>query len=157
MKDKIKWCFKTKVGLKLIKPNKNLSESYLKMAKDTLKLINDIQSSKNLLWITVMCYYTSYYCLESFLFLIGVKSENHTCSIELAKYLLGEEKTKIIEWEKKKRIDAQYYNKFVGECELSSIIDSSKDFLISFEYLINNIDEDKIKEYRDKIQGKNNE
>ncbi len=153
MKDKVKWCFNINAGLKLIKPNKNLSESYLKMAKDTIKLIDDISSSKNILWITVMCYYSSYYCVESFLSLIGVKSENHTCSILLTKYLLGEEKTKIIEQEKRKRIDAQYYNKFVSSGELSSMNNDSKNFLISFEYLINNLDEEKIKEYKDKIKA----
>ena len=66
-----------------------------------MKDLND----KDLLWATVTIYYAEYYALYSFLQRIGVKCENHTCSILAVAFLLGKEKTDTINRHKDKRIE----------------------------------------------------
>lgn len=39
-------------------------------------------------WIPVVAYYCAYYSVYAFLRLIGIKSENHFCSILCFKYIL---------------------------------------------------------------------
>jgi hypothetical protein len=35
----IEWCLKQRNGLEIIKPNKNMSESYLKMAEESINVL----------------------------------------------------------------------------------------------------------------------
>ena len=78
---KIGWCFKIKEGLQIVEPNENLSQSYLNEAKSSLLRAEKNLEDKDLLWTTVAVYYAEYYALYSFLQKIGVKCENHSCSI----------------------------------------------------------------------------
>src|SRR3989344_9337736 len=112
MKNKIlKWCFKIKDGLKVVEPNERLSKSYLEQARlSLLKAERDLDEN-DLIWATVALYYADYYSLYSFLQRIGIKCENHSCSIIAVAFLLGEDKIGIINQHKEKRIDALYYIK----------------------------------------------
>jgi uncharacterized protein (UPF0332 family) len=153
MEKKVKWCFKIKDGAKLVRPNKIISDSYIKLAKQTLKKAEAMLDEKDLLWATVMIYYAEYYALYSFLARIGIKCENHFCSILLASYLLGKEKTRIIEEDKDRRIDAQYYLKTVGEDKIKDMLKSAKIFVAEFEDIITKIDENKIDFFKNKIKA----
>ena len=110
----LNWCFKIKDGIKITESNERLSKSYLEQAKSSLLKAEKDLADKDFLWATVAVYYAEYYALYSFLQKIGVKCENHYCSILAVSFLLGEEKTKTINEHKEKRIDAQYYMK-VGQ------------------------------------------
>lgn len=35
----IKWCLKQKNGLEIIKPNSNMSDSYIKMAEESINVL----------------------------------------------------------------------------------------------------------------------
>src|SRR3989338_3869674 len=109
---KLMWCFRLKDGLRIVESNERLSKSYLEQAKSSLLRAEKDLNDNDLLWATVTIYYAEYYALYSFLQGIGVKCENHACSILAVSLLLGEEKTAIINKHKGKRIDAQYYMKF---------------------------------------------
>jgi len=152
MKRKLKWCFKIKDGVKTARPNKVISDSYIKLAKTTLKRAELMLDEKDLLWTTVMIYYAEYYALYSFLARIGVKCENHLCSILLTRHLLGKAKTKLIEEDKERRIDAQYYLRVAGESEMRNRLDSAKIFVVEFEDVISNLNEKKINFFRNKIK-----
>ena len=93
---KLTWCFKLKDGLKIDEPNERLSKSYLEQAKSSLLRAEKDLNDKDLLWATVAIYYAEYYALYSFLQRIGIKCENHACSILAVTLLLGEGKTKTI-------------------------------------------------------------
>src|SRR3989339_1233699 len=112
------WCFKLKDGLKIDEPNERLSKSYLEQAKSFLLRAEKDLNDKDLLWATVAIYYAEYYALYSFLQRIGIKCENHACSILAVSILLGEDKTKTINKHKGKRIDAQYYMKVDQEVDI---------------------------------------
>jgi len=152
MKRKLKWCFKIRDGAKVTKPNKIISDSCMKLAKSTLKRAETMLKEKDLLWTTVMIYYAEYYVLYSFLARIGIKCENHLCSILSAKYLLGKAKTKPIEEAKDKRIDAQYYLRVVEENKIRNMLNSAKMFVADFEDIVSNLDDKKIKFFRNKIK-----
>jgi len=147
---KLEWCFKIKDGIRIKKPSDEISHSYLELAKSSLKGAETILR-QNLLWATVMVYYAEYYALYSFLAKIGVKCENHFCSILLVKFLLGEEKVKLVEEHRQKRIDAQYYLKIDQEKEVENMLREAKFFVTEFEEFVTNLNEKEIEEFRQKI------
>jgi len=147
----IKWCFEVKGGLKITESNERLSRSYLEQAKSSLLRANKDFEDKDLLWATVAIYYAEYYALYSFLQRIGIKCENHSCSILAVTLLLGEEKTKIIKEHKDKRIDAQYYMKVDKENKVGFMLTEAKNFISEFDELTSNLSDKEIKEYRDRI------
>src|SRR3989344_3640985 len=148
---KLSWCFKLKDGLKIVEPNEILSKSYLEQAKSSLLRAEKDLNDKDFLWATVAIYYAEYYALYSFLQRIGVKCENHACSILATSVLLGEDKTRTINLHKDKRIDAQYYMKVDQEIKIRAMLQEAKIFISSFDELVSNLSENNIKSYRDKI------
>ncbi len=150
----LNWCFKLKDGLKIVEPNERLSKSYIEQAKSSLLRAEKDFEDKDLLWSTVAIYYAEYYALYSFLQRIGVKCENHACSILAVTLLLGEDKTKTINQHKDKRIDAQYYMKVDQESNIKSMLQEAKRFVSNFDEIVSNLSESEIKEYRIKVEGK---
>ena len=148
---KLTWCFKLKDGLKILEPNERLSKSYLEQAKSSLLRAEKDLNDNDLLWATVAIYYAEYYVLYSFLQRIGVKCENHACSILAVSMLLGEDKTKTINQHKDKRIDAQYYMKVDQEIKVRIMLQEAKTFVSNFDEIVSNLTKSDIKRYRDLI------
>lgn len=146
---KLQWCFKIKEGLKIIVPNERLAKSYLEQAKASLLRAAKDLEEKDLFWATIAIYYAEYYALYAFLQRIGIKSENHACSILAASFLLGEDKIKTINEHKEKRIDAQYYMKVGKEKDVKAMLREAQYFVSYFDDLISNLTENEIKRYRD--------
>ena len=151
---KLIWYFKLRDGLKVVEPNERLSKSYLEQAKSSLLRAEKDLNDNDFLWATVAIYYAEYYALYSFLQRIGVKCENHACSILAAGILLGEDKTKTINEHKDKRIDAQYYIKVGQEASINAMIQEAKLFVANFDEITANLSEDEIKKYREGISKK---
>ena len=146
--EKLKWCFGLKDGLRIDEPNERLAKSYLIEAKSSLERAEKNFKDGDLLWTTVVIYYAEYYSLYSFLQKIGVKCENHFCSILAVTFLLGGDKTMIINQHKDKRVDAQYYMKIGKEEEVRKMLQEAKEFVSIFDELVSNINEKKIDSYR---------
>ena len=146
--DKIKWCFGLKDGLKIAEPNERLAKSYLEEAKSSLARADKNFQDRDLLWTTVVIYYAEYYALYSFLQKIGVKCENHFCSILAVSLLLGEDKLKTINFHKDKRIDAQYYMKVGKEDEVRKMLQEAKLFVLMFDEIVTNLNEVEVNNYR---------
>lgn len=149
--DKLKWCFNLKNGLRMIESNERLSKSYLERAKSSLERAEKNFRDDDLLWTTVVIYYAEYYALYSFLQKIGVKCENHSCSISAVTYLLGREKTKIIDNHKGKRIDAQYYMEVGKEKKIREMLRQCKKFVSEFDNIISGLGNEDIKKYRENL------
>jgi len=145
---KLAWCFRIKDGLKIVEPNERLSKSYLEQSKSSLLRAEKDLNEKDYLWSTVAIYYAEYYALYSFLQRIGIKCENHACSILTVSLLLGENKTKTINEHKGKRIDAQYYIKVDQEDKIKMMLNEAKIFVGNFDNLISSINEEEVKDYR---------
>lgn len=151
---KLRWCFDLKDSLRIVEPSERLAKSYIQEAKSSLERAEKNFKDGDLLWTTVVVYYAEYYALYSFLQRIGIKCENHFCSILAATVLLGEEKTKLINQHKDKRIDAQYYMKVGREEQIKQMLQEAKIFVAMFDELISNISEKEIANYR-KVINKN--
>ena len=148
---KLSWCFKLKDGIKIVEPNERLSKSYLEHAKSSLLRAEKDLNDNDLLWSTVAIYYAEYYALYSFLQRIGIKCENHACSILSVTLMLGEEKTRTINLHKGKRIDAQYYMKVDKEMKVRAMLQEAKIFVSNFDEIISRLTEGEIKGYREII------
>lgn len=146
---KLSWCFRLKDGLRIVEPNERLSKSYFEQAKLSLLRAEKDLNDKDLLWTTVAVYYAEYYALYSFLQRVGIKCENHACSILAVGFLIGEDKIKIINSHKDKRIDAQYYMKIEQEDKVKLMLREAKIFVSDFDELVSKISEDEIKSYRE--------
>jgi len=110
----LNWC--KKQGMKLIEPNDNLSEEYYTNAEETLRVTNLIKNSGSNMWLATQKYYAGYLAAYSLLMKIGIKSEIHSCTIEIIRLLEKENIisfnfSKILEDDKELRIDNQYYLK----------------------------------------------
>ncbi len=145
------WCFKLRDGLKIIDPNERISKSYIEQAKSSLLRAEKNLNDKDLLWATVTLYYAEYYAIYSFLQKIGIKCENHTCSILAISFLLGDDAVKTINKHKDKRISAQYYIKVEQENKIKTMLQEAKSFIADFDNIISNLSEADIKKYREKI------
>ncbi len=142
---KLGWCFRLKDGLKIVEPNERLSKSYLEQAKSSLLRAEKDLNDNDLLWATVAIYYAEYYALYSFLQRIGIKCENHLCSILAVGLLLGGDKTETINQHKDKRIDAQYYMKVDQEIKVRIMLQEAKIFVSTFDECVSNLTENEIK------------
>lgn len=87
MDDKIRWCFEQK-GIELIEPNENLMEGYFKKAENALKAMK--REKGNPEWEISAAYYSMYFSVYAILMKIGIKSEIHSCTIEIVRKFLGD-------------------------------------------------------------------
>lgn len=149
----IDWC--KKQGMKLIDPNDNLAEEYYKNAEETLRVTNLIKDSGSNMWLATQKYYTEYLAAYALLMKFGIKSEIHSCTIEVIK-ILEKEKiiqlslSKILEHDKELRIDNQYYLK-----NRDVDIDSKKlsDMLLHIRKILDTINDQNIEHIRKIIKN----
>ncbi len=102
--------------MRLIEPNNGLAEEYFRNAEETLRVTNLIKNSGSNMWLATQKYYTEYMAAYSILMKIGIKSEIHSCTIEVIGLLekaklLDFNFSKILDDDKNLRIDNQYYLK----------------------------------------------
>ena len=109
----MKWiekCITLRTGIRQTEPNENISGNYLSQAEKTLKRTKKLIEEEDMLWASVTMYYCAYYSLYAFLQKVGIKSENHGCSIEMFRYLTNRnELVEDINRFRESRISSQYY------------------------------------------------
>jgi uncharacterized protein (UPF0332 family) len=149
---KLKWCFRLKDGLNIVNVNERLAKVYLEEAKSSLERAEKNFRDGDLLWTTVVIYYAEYYALYSFLQMIGVRCENHTCSILAVNFLFGDDKVKIINQHKDKRIDAQCYMRVDKNEQVGIMLQEAKIFIAMFDELVSNLNEKEVDSYRNKLK-----
>jgi len=154
----IKWCIKKKNGLELIEPNKNMSDSYLRMAEESIEVLQIVNKSN--IWTATSSYYIFYYSLYALMLRIGVKCEIHACSLEFMKLMLNEFYSNVdssmIHKAFSARIDLQYYAD--RPVEMSIITETktySKLFFIKTKDILARITEEQIKGIRSKVKNLN--
>ena len=151
----ISWCKKQKNGIKLIEPNDNLSEEYLRNAEESIKVLKIIYPVQSNMWLATTKYYIEYFSVYSVLMKIGIKCELHNCTLALVKLI--EKKNifkkgtyKTLDDDKELRIDNQYYLKnkkvFIDFEKLSGLI-------VNARKIVNELTADKIQEIRTIIKN----
>lgn len=152
----LKWCCKQKDGIKLVETNDNLAQGYLKMAENSLGTMNR-ERKYNLMFSISACYYSMYYSLYAICMKIGIKCEIHSCTIEFMKKLLIEfyskEDLRIIRKAFDARNIAQYYvDKIVSKEDSDYIMKKAPLFFNKSKEILAKINEENIKEIREKIR-----
>lgn len=153
MKNKIGWCFDKKDGLRIIEPNPNLSEAYIKKAEESLESI-EVNFVKE--WKISTAYYTIYFSLYSLLTKLGIKCEIHSCTLEFVREFLGdyflEEDLEFFKDALKARVDSQYYiDKTVPDEQYQKMLKKAPEILVKCKDVLLKLNEDKIKEIRQEI------
>ncbi len=158
--EKIKWCLKVKNGIELVEPNDNLSRIYTKKADAALSATIMLKNNKE--WEISSCYYSMYFALYAILIRIGIKCENHSCTIEFMKEFLRryftEEDFKLLKDSLRARIDAQYYaDREVSESQYRKMIDNAPNFIIKCKEAMFQIKEAEIADIRDTLDQMNSQ
>jgi uncharacterized protein (UPF0332 family) len=111
---------KQKRGVSLTDPSENLAQAYLAKARDALEVMRTLED-KSYSWAVSSCYYTMYYSVYAILMRLGIKSEIHSCTITLMRYVLSdifvENDAKIFERAFESRIENQYYTVVLPESQ----------------------------------------
>jgi len=156
--DGIVWCFKQKRGIRLIEPNLNLTKAYLKKAISALNTMTAALQIKETDWTATTAYYARYFALYALLMKIGVKSEIHDCTINIAKLLA---KNKIlnphlindITKAKQTRIDTQYYvAKELTQTDIKNNAEAARKFVLELEQTTENITPEQINTIRAQLK-----
>jgi uncharacterized protein (UPF0332 family) len=149
----IKWCLSQKQGLRVIEPNEVMSDSYLRMAEESITALNDLQSR---MWKATATYYIFYYSLYSLMLRIGLKCEIHSCSLIFMKGFLSDfyshEDNEMIQKAFSARIDLQYYaDRQVDEQVIQQTSSYCKEFFIKTKDVLSRMTNEQISEIRGKM------
>lgn len=154
----IEWCFRQKRGIRLVEPNDNLADAYMKKAISALNTMNAALKIKETDWIATTAYYAGYFALYSLLMKAGVKSEIHDCSIAIARLLakegiIDEESVQDITQSKQTRIDMQYYVRTqIDEAGIASNAKKARRFVLEMEKAIENMSTEQIRNIRAQLR-----
>ena len=139
--------------MKLLVPDDDLAEEYYKSSEETLMVGNLIKNSGSNMWLATQKYYAEYLAAYSLLMKIGIKSEIHSCTIEVIRIMeeLGIIKFKfsdILEQDKGLRTDNQYYLKNIPINFDSKLLAK---LLLDVRSILNTINQDQIMIVREHI------
>ncbi len=151
----IRWCMKQNTGIKIIQQNANMSNSYIKMAEESITVLAGVANSK--IWTATTAYYVFYYSLYSLMLRIGVKCEIHSCSLEFMKRFLkdfySDKDMEMIERAFLARINLQYYaDRTVDDVIIEDSKRYCKDFYIKTKHMLLRITESQIKMIRKHLE-----
>lgn len=151
----IKWCMKLKNGIELAEPNDNLCKAYIQKAETALSAALALKGNKE--WEVSSSYYAMYFSLYAVMSKIGVKCENHSCTIAFMKEFLSGKFKKVDSYFLKKamqaRVDMQYYsNKGIDDEFYQKMMKDAPIFLVECKEIINSIKQEEINQIRNKLE-----
>ncbi len=152
---KFKWCLGIKNGLEIREPNANLTEAYIQKAESALESMRLVKKQD---WVIATAYYSMYFSIYAILIKIGIKCENHACTIECIKEILkkeyNEEEIEFLEKSMQARIDKQYYtDREVADEQSNEMMRRAPEFLIKSKEIIARLTEKEIKRIRQEIMN----
>jgi uncharacterized protein (UPF0332 family) len=109
-------------------------------------------------WTATTAYYARYFALYALLMKIGVKSEIHDCTINVAKLLskngiLNPRSIDDITKAKQTRIDTQYYvEKEQSQTDIKNNVEAARKFVLEIEKTIENITPEQINSIRAQLK-----
>ena len=138
-------------NLKIGEPSENISKAYLEKSVSNSKAAKILLRNDKL--GVSFVYYRMYNLVLSWLYLIGIKSKNHSASIFLLKVLFNFENKDIIEM-KKERIDKQYYIGFnITKRDVEEEMKTAENFNRELRAFVLEVGKNDIKNYRDNFRG----
>ena len=159
MKDNgLTWCFKQKRGIRITEPNQNLTKAYLKKATSALNTMTATLQINEIDWTATTAYYARYFALYALLMKIGVKSEIHDCTINIAQLLsnhgiLHQKLVNDIAEAKQTRIDTQYYVATeLNQKEIKQNAEKARKFVLEIEQTIENLTTEQLNAIRTRLK-----
>lgn len=149
----LEWCKQQKHGIKKVEPSDNVAEDYIDNAEESLRILKEIKDTKSKIWIATTKYYIEYFAFYAVMMRIGVKSEIHDCTIEVADWLedrgvVDEETVKELERSKELRIENQYYLK---NKSVEVDIDQLRDFILRMKKIKDQLTRDRLNALRSEL------
>jgi uncharacterized protein (UPF0332 family) len=146
MKNRLLWCAQAKNGIVLIEPNDNLASAYIRKSEDAMVAMHSVPSRD---WKITAGYYSLYFSLYSVLTKIGIKSENHVCTIEIMQHLLtaffSTEECEMLEKARRVRVETQYYVTSDSSSVFSdTLVKQVPRFLVKCKTMIGGLDEKQV-------------
>ena len=141
--DQLVWCGRIKNGISLIAPNETLASAYLKKAEEALETMQTITARD---WRITTAYYAMYFSLYAVLTRLGIRCENHSCTILLMERLLSNYFTPaevtLVERARGARVDAQYYiSREVPDPLCEELIRAAPRFLVKCAAIVSAMNE----------------
>lgn len=137
--------------LRIVDPSSEIKESYFLKSESYLDSAKILIKENKLEETVSLLYYSMYYSLLGLLFRVGIKSENHSASIEVLKSVFGLD-TKEIKFARKERIDKQYYVDFrISKDDTDKLVKIAEDFDSGIQNYAGKLTNDKIEELREKF------
>lgn len=141
--------------MELIEPNENMSQSYLKMAEESIQILTGVEKSR--IWTATTTYYIFYYSLYAVMLRVGVKCEIHSCSLEFMKQCLSSFYShvdiKMIAKAFQARVDLQYYaNRPVDELLVAEVKSYCTTFFIKTKDILARMNKNDIEIVRKKLK-----
>lgn len=141
--DQLVWCGRIKNGISLTAPNETLASAYLKKAEEALETMQTITARD---WKITTAYYAMYFSLYAVLTRLGIRCENHSCTILLMERLLSNYFTPaevtLVERARGARVDAQYYiSREVPDPLCEELIRAAPRFLVKCAAIVNAMNE----------------
>ena len=152
------WCFRQKRGIRITEPNQNLTKAYLKKAASALNTMTATMQINEIEWTATAAYYARYFALYALLMKIGVKSEIHDCTINLAQLLANNKSVsqKLVDEiaeAKQTRIDTQYYIATqLNQKQIRQNAETARKFVLEIEQTIENITTEQINTIRTRLK-----
>jgi len=153
---KLLWCSRQKKGIKLVGPNENLCDAYIKKTRDSLRSMKLNADANIREWAVDAAYYSRYQAIYALLQKCGIECEIQDCSIMLLRFLfsdkLNEKMLKEMEKAKEQRINLVYYtNRILHEEDFRRNIESAPAFVLAMEKIISETTSGEIAEARKKL------
>ena len=129
-------------------------EAYLKKATSALNTMTAALQINEADWTATTAYYARYFALYALLMKIGVKSEIHDCTINIAQLLanhgiLHQKLVDDIAEAKQTRIDTQYYVETeISQKQIRQNAETARKFVLEIEQTIENLTNEQINAIR---------
>ncbi len=138
--------------LELVEASEEIKESYIKKSESSLVSSKILLENEKLEESIALSYYSMYHMLTSLLFQVGIKCENHACSIILMKELFSLDNSDISS-AKSERIDKQYYTDFhITKEDVKDAVKNAEDFNSRLLEFISKISHKDIEYYRKRFK-----
>ncbi len=136
--------------LQVVETSEEICNSYLEKSGKSMNSSKATYKIESYGDSVALAYYSMYYSVLALLFKIGIKCENHTASIILLKKIFNIENKDLFD-AKKERVDKQYYVDFsVTKEDVMNMIIQAENFNSEILDFIENLNQGKTKEYRNK-------
>ncbi|WP_298667920.1 hypothetical protein [uncultured Methanofollis sp.] len=120
-----------------VEPNDTPAGAYLKKAEDATDTMHSVASND---WKISTGYYSLYFSLYAVLMKIGIKSENHTCTIALLQHFPGNfftpDECEMLEKARQARTETQYYVATLQMPMLGTLARQVPHFLVKYREIV---------------------